>query len=297
MEHGAVTERALDEADLPAVRALVQRCLDADGGLPMASGEWFVRRRYSGGPGIALTDESGRLVAAAALGPAGDDGRPASGVVDPAWRGRGLGRRLLAWSLDTAGGVPIVAAAENLTDGAERLYGRFGLVPIFGELIMRCPLPPTDPPIDRPAGVTFAPWTDDLAAAFFAAYSAAFADRPGFPAPPQERWIADTAEDDGFRPGLCLLARDANTRPIGFLTVAQNWIAQTGVVPEWRRRRLATAMISATLAALAADGETECLLTVATDNPGAEALYRRIGFEVTGRRARYAAPSTGRQEA
>jgi mycothiol synthase len=39
-------------------------------------------------------------------------------------------------------------------------------------------------------------------------------------------------------------------------------------------------------------GDTEALLDVNVNNPEAAALYRRLGFGVVGRRARYEPPAT-----
>jgi ribosomal protein S18 acetylase RimI-like enzyme len=133
------------------------------------------------------------------------------------------------------------------------------------------------------------PWgSGGLAAEFFAAYQAAFADRPGFPGWTQQEWVSWTTEDPDFRAGLSMLAADQSGGPAGFVTVGENWIVQTGVVPGWRRRGLGTALVRAAMAGLRAAGDESCWLTVATNNPGAIALYDRLGFELAGCRARYA---------
>jgi hypothetical protein len=60
-------ERALTEDDLPALSALIQRCLTADGGLPAAASEGFIRRQYLTGAGIGRYGTDGSLIAAAAV--------------------------------------------------------------------------------------------------------------------------------------------------------------------------------------------------------------------------------------
>src|SRR5215475_9201116 len=103
-----LSPRGLNDSDLAALRELVQRCLSADGGLPDASSEPFVRRMYLSGPGVAVAAEDGMLIAAAALGePAPDRTVRAAGAVDPRYRGRGIGRVLLDWTLDTSEGQPL----------------------------------------------------------------------------------------------------------------------------------------------------------------------------------------------
>jgi GNAT superfamily N-acetyltransferase len=60
-----------------------------------------------------------------------------------------------------------------------------------------------------------------------------------------------------------------------------------GVVPAARGRGLGGALVCEALARMAADGSPEAWLNVNVNNPGAAALYRRLGFADAGRRARY----------
>jgi mycothiol synthase len=71
------------------------------------------------------------------------------------------------------------------------------------------------------------------------------------------------------------------------VTAARDWIVQVGVVPAARRRGLAAALVSEALGRLRAEGSDQAWLTVNVNNPGAAAVYRRLGFEGRGRRARY----------
>ncbi|WP_028317035.1 ribosomal protein S18-alanine N-acetyltransferase [Desulfobulbus elongatus] len=59
------------------------------------------------------------------------------------------------------------------------------------------------------------------------------------------------------------------------------------VAPEWRRRRVATALLDQALAGLAAQGCTTCFLEVRASNEAARQLYTRAGFVQTGRRKHY----------
>jgi GNAT superfamily N-acetyltransferase len=122
----------------------------------------------------------GLLIAAAAVGAPGGDRVTGAGVVDPAYRGRGLGRHLLNWTLAAAGGHPVLIGSEMVSDAAERLYARYGLRPAV-LLVMRRDLSASPVLVPPPAGVVFKPWSDQLAVLFFCAYTAAFRDRPGFP--------------------------------------------------------------------------------------------------------------------
>jgi mycothiol synthase len=282
-------DRALTEDDLPALRALIQRCLAADGGRPDAASDGFIRGQYLSGPAICRYEADGSLIAAAALSVPGGDQVTAAGAVDPAQRGRGLGRHLLDWTLVAAGGRPVLVGSEMVTGAAERLYSHYGLRQVFGELVMRADLGESPVVASPPAGVVFRPWSDQLAPVFFATYSEAFRDRPGFPGWSQQQWLDWTTADDDFRPDLCLLAVAPGKDAAGFLTVAANWIVQTGVVPRWRQHGLGSALVTATMSATREAGFGTCWLTVAQNNPTATRLYRRCGFVVAGRRGRFAA--------
>jgi mycothiol synthase len=296
------TRRALSEADLPALCALIGRCLAADGGLPDGASEQFVRRQFLSGHGVGLFGAGhGGLIAAAAVGDARDGKVSAAGAVDPAFRGQGIGRQLLDWTLAAASGLPLLISTETLSEPAERLYARYGLRQVFAELVLRADLAGPDPAATGsglarvdvgefvvPDGIELRPWASGLEPAFFAAYSAAFRDRPGFPGRTQQEWLDWTSQDEDFRPDLSMLAVGPSGEPAGFVTVGSNWIVQTGVVPQWRRRGLGTGLVRSAMAGIGAAGFGSCWLTVATNNPGAAALYRQLGFAVAGRRARYA---------
>ena len=115
----------LDGDSVDELRTLAQACLDADGGLPLFTGEEMLRRRMLIGESIAARDGSGALAAAAAVSVDGA-GAITTGMVHPARRGEGLGGRLLQWARDRAGHAPLTVATETLSERAERLYARFG---------------------------------------------------------------------------------------------------------------------------------------------------------------------------
>jgi len=142
------------------------------------------------------------------------------------------------------------------------------------------------PAAPLPPGVTLASWTPALAARFFAAYQAAFRDRPGFPGWSAEQWIDWATGDPGLRPHLSVLASHGD-QPVGFLICGDNSIDQTGVRPEWRGRGVCSAIVVETLRRLRGEGCDHALLTVNVNNPSAARLYRRLGFAPIGRRARY----------
>ena len=82
------------------------------------------------------------------------------------------------------------------------------------------------------------------------------------------------------------MAVDDDGRVAGFVTLADNWIDQVGVVPGWRGRGLGAHLVVRSLRALAKAGYEDAWLAVNVDNP-ARGLYRRLGFVDAGLRARY----------
>jgi mycothiol synthase len=298
--------RALEESDLAAIGALTQACLAADGGLPQAAAADFVRSRYLGGPPAATLagfDRDGRLVACAAVQlvdhPAEYRARIA-GQVHPVARRRGIGTFLLRWCIAQARVLlescqhdrphTIFVATESLSPAADRLYTEHGLVAEFGETVMRRDLGLPLPAVAVPPEIALATWAPERAELFFRAYDASFRDRPGFAGWSAAEWIDWIAGDDDFLPDRSLVALRAE-QPVGFIACAEGWIVPVGVRPADRGRGLATALIVEALRRFHAAGTGAVLLDVNVNNPQAERVYARLGFEPIGRRARYAMPA------
>ena len=176
---------------------------------------------------------------------------------------------------------------EGLTPAAEALFVSRGLRQIFAEDVMRIDLTGAVPEPVWPDGTVLATWSDATAGRFAAVHDAAFRDRPGFPGRPAAEWIADVAEDEDFRPDWSVLAAVPELGDAGFVTAAVGWIVQVGVIPPARGHGLGVALVTESLDRQRSAGETEAWLDVNVDNPGAAALYRRLGFTPAGRRARY----------
>lgn len=289
MENG-LPWRTLTADDLPALVALASRCLAADGGLPLAAEEAFLRPRFAAPEVTAWSLGGDRLIAAGAVRIRQQEGvRQAvvTGLVDPAYRGRGIGAALLDRVLDHGrrSAPAVVVDSESLTAGAEALFLDRGLRRTFAEDVLRFDLSMPPPAIRLPPEAEVSTWTAELAPRFFAVYRAAFADRPGFPDWPRERWVAWTAGDDEFRPPWSLLATGPEG-DLGFITCAEGWIIQVGVRPDRRGRRLGAGLVAEALRRMRADGRPAALLDVNVDNPAGE-LYRSLGFASVGRRARF----------
>ncbi|MEV6976539.1 GNAT family N-acetyltransferase [Kitasatospora sp. NPDC093806] len=240
----------------------------------------FLGRRYgSGGVGAY---EGGRLVACGAVRPV-DGGSAVVGVVDPRWRGRGVGGALLDRLLAAAEGR-VRVETEALTPAAEELFRSRGLRMVFAEDVFR--LREAVEAVALPEGVRVEEWGEATEEAFYQAYRASFADRPGFPGWTREEWVDWLVEDD-FRPGASLVALDGSGAAVGFVACAEGFLVQVGAVPAWRRRGLARALAVAALERLRAGGDAEVFLDVNVNNPASAALFRGLGFTEVGRRARF----------
>jgi mycothiol synthase len=297
-----LTWRSLDDADMPALVALMAAGLDTDGGLPLATDQGFLKGQYlpdAPRATIGGFDADDTLAAAASVRATTAQQEPSVtlvGMVHPSYRQRGIGRFLMDWSFEQprallAGAPPDVShviwlRSESFSEQAARLYARYGLTLDFAEDVMRRDLQEPIPEAPLPGDIMLAEWRSELAEQFFVAYDASFRDRPGFPGWSAEQWIEGVVEDDDFRADMSLLAIAGGT-PIGFIVCAADWIVQVGTRPEWRGRGLASALICEVMRRMRASGEQHTTLTVNVNNPGATRVYEQLGFTRIGRRARF----------
>jgi len=286
-----VTWVPLGDADFDDLVALAAACLGADGGLPIAAEPGFLRRRWAadGTASRAGRDAEGVLVAAAAVRPTtAAGGATVTVLVDPEIRPRGYAAELLDWGLEEAArrDGPVTVETESLTSAQAELFAARGLVQMFAEDVMRIDLTQPVPAAVWPEGTTLREWSAETAPRFFAVYEAAFRERPGFPGVPAAEWISDVSDEEDFRPGWSVLAEVPGIGDAGFVTGLVGWIDQVGVLPAARGAGLGAALVRESLGRMIADGAVEAWLNVNVDN-AAIGLYRRLGFRVAGRRARY----------
>ena len=285
--------RALSEPDLPAVTELARLCLSADGGQPFAADPAFLSGWYAAGAPTQSGWDGERLVCVSSLRQQPHDqagGRHVAittGMVHPAWRRRGIGGHAFDWAAGAAGDRELRAETEALGDGAHALYLSKGLRQVFAEDVMQLPSSVRPPTAHAPEGLILTPWGQADPARFYAVYTEAFRDRPGFPGWPGTRWIDWITDDEDFRPELALLATLASA-DVGFVIGdAAGWIAQMGVVPAARGKNIGARLIGEAVRRMRSAGESTITLNVNLNNPHAALLYRRVGFALTGRRARY----------
>jgi len=225
------------------------------------------------------------------------------GRVDPEYRGRGIGRELLGWQVNTTRGIleaveaPIprfMRADEwDWIEGAHRLYRRFGMEPVRYFTDMVKPLDGREEfaPI---TGIEIVAYDRSRDASALEALNRSFADHwgstPTDMASYQHRLegqgvaidLSFLALCDGQVVGLSLNAHYPEDEEL--LGRRDGWVESLGVVKEWRRKGVATALLKASFNAFVDAGFTHAVLGVDTESPtDALKLYTGLGFEPTHR--------------
>ena len=230
------------------------------------------------------------------------------GGVHPEVRGRGIGRAVLAWQ-DARGRQKLAASGKELparlaafcddgAPGTERLLRAGGFEPRRYYRSMRRDLAAPLPVVELGPGLRLAPWSPELDEQVRLAHNDAFRYHGGSQPATRESWGSNRAK---FAPSWSFVVVDdaAADAPDGTVVAGyalsdryeQDWAvagytsgytATLGVRRAYRGRRLAPALLAASMAAFRDDGMQYAELDVDTENPsGAHGLYARLGYEVT----------------
>jgi mycothiol synthase len=225
------------------------------------------------------------------------------GVVHPRWRRLGVGRRLMEALLERAtehiaevknGSVYFQASTRDIEEDRKTLFESLHMVPVRYFVNMARPINNGLPPAELPEGFrvrAFDPardmetvWRVDVES---------FQDHWGFSGFPFEEYM-HWVQEPHFRPELWLLAEEeASGRVAGIALnkIDPDWIAQTGrqegyvntlgVLREYRRRGLGTALLARSLHVLRQAGMESAHLGADAENlTGAVRIYERLGFRV-----------------
>jgi ribosomal-protein-alanine N-acetyltransferase len=111
---------------------------------------------------------------------------------------------------------------------------------------------------------------------------------------PRSFFERDLANENGAYLTLELAKTDANPAPAELVGYAGYWLLEEeanlmniAIAPAWQGQGWGEYLLVEVLARMAARGAQLCTLEVRVSNQPAQALYRKLGFEVTGRRQRY----------
>jgi GNAT superfamily N-acetyltransferase len=305
---GDVTRRPYATADASALAGLMNAVESHAGGRPAytAAGLDGLVKALVADPATDSTlvfEGPDSLIAAAftTTPPAGGFRVYLSGGVRPDRRGLGIGRDLLARQVDRAreihaarslgSGSPGAAwqAEARTPEGdrdAARLFRRLGLAPIryWFEMTAGTANPPRVP---VPDGLRVEWYRSDMADALYRAHQDAFAQNWSFQRRDAASWARLTVDAPSFAPELSFLAYGGTGVLAGYLLAyresdaARAYVGQVGVLPSWRRRGLAGAMLARMLTAAGETGRSTVGLSVDAASPtGAVAVYERVGFRV-----------------
>ena len=280
---------SLTDDQIATVRALAERCADADGVSPLNE-EALLGLRAPDQPHLLLDDGS--------AGYGGIVDGTVQLMVDPVRRRGGLGAGLAEAVSEAAADPAGIRGWWAFGDlpGARALASRRGLVPVRELLRLARPLAGLPAPRALPDHArlrAFRPGRDE--AGWLAVNARAFANHPE-----QGRTTADDLaarmNEDWFDPAGLLLAVAAEDpdRVLGF-----HWTKTTpedpatgevyvlGVDPDAAGGGLGRALLDAGLAHLVARGAETVELYVEGDNEPALGLYRRAGFAERARDVMY----------
>lgn len=223
------------------------------------------------------------------------------GTVAPSFRGRGIGRHLLAWGEHTAAGLLRSSPSDlpryvrvdtpRANTSAIRLYERAGLAPIryFADLRLRL-AQSAAPVATGTTGVRIVPW--DLARNHEAltVKNSAFEDHWGSTPMTPEWWESKTS-GFGSRADWSYFALNDADEIVGFLLTHRYeaddellggtyaWVDNIGTLKHWRGRGVATSLLTTAIARYRSEGLDFAALGVDSDNPtGAYRLYESVGF-------------------
>lgn len=222
------------------------------------------------------------------------------GAVDPALRGRGIGRSLLTElerrAARLAAGHPrdrvaVLGAFAPVGRPAEALYRAAGYEVIRWFFDMVRPDLEDIAPAPLPAGIELRPVTPDQHERVWMANRESFRDHWGGSDESLEQ-MQRILDDPDTDTGLWLIAwegdeiaggvwngiRETENRELG---LRRGWLESVFTRRAWRKRGLARALIAASLELLRDRGMTSAALGVDAENPsGALGLYESAGFAV-----------------
>jgi mycothiol synthase len=266
--------------------------------------------------GMILAENDGQPVGYVRLfdfGMSSDAGRLLThgGQVRPAWRGRGVGRALLAGAqahllaLEAHDPAPEAAAIGFETGVVPTAVDTVALVERGGYAAARYFIEMVRPTLDDPPfgalpdGIEVRPALPEHRLAVAHALNEAFRDHRAWPSFTDEQMLRGLEHPLRGQLDIWQVAWSGDQvvgGVLGFIDEAENvtfarrrgYTEQIFTRRPWRGRGIASALIGRNLRTLRERGMTEAALAVDTENPsGALRLYERLGFAEEGRMVTY----------
>ncbi|HTI28802.1 MAG TPA: GNAT family N-acetyltransferase [Methylomirabilota bacterium] len=279
-----LTTRAATRSDVAAITALIAACETADNGLAEVH-RTDVEQSFElahAEAGVIVVEAPDQLVGWATLAD-----RRAEVDVHPAWRGRGIGAALLAWSEDRAraAGMPMVRqVVTNADTAAHRLFEASGYSVHGTSWILAMEMGDAPPEAVVPPGITIRPYRPEDARAVYRVIEDAFNEWPGRQPTTFEGWSAHVLAHAAFAPGLSRLAFERDEL-VGVALCDdyegqdEGWVPQVATKATHRHRGIARALLQSVFAAFHATGRRQVGLST-NSGTGALTLYERIGMRV-----------------
>lgn len=224
-----------------------------------------------------------------------------SSYVHPEHRHRGIEEPLVDWTV--AAGERVLAETKatkryvctwlykKLEDRA-MMYERRGFTAVRHWWEMERPLA-EDVPVAPEEGFSVVPWEDAHSIPVRSVHNAAFVDHWGSVPMNEDTWRKRMLESPSFRRDLSFVAA-ADGKLIGYAFNevyeedweaagrSEAWIVALGVFRDWRKKGVATALLSRSMQAMQRAGLEAAMIGVDSSSPsGAQHLYQAVGFRTT----------------
>jgi GNAT superfamily N-acetyltransferase len=280
-----LTARPASRDDVTAITGLIAACETANDGVaeihPNDVSIVFDRGDVEAGEVIVVEDALS-VVAWADL-----VGVRAEADVHPAWRGRGIGRALLAGVEARARGAGRTRVRQTVTDAdvaAARLFAANGYANGGSSWILQQTFGEEPPSVQVPDGIALRSYRPSDARAVHRLIDDAFSEWPSREPVDFEHWASHVIAHGSFAPALSPLAFDGDELVGAALSFAyeggdEGWIQQIATKATHRQQGIARALLQWAFAGFHSAGWRACGLS--TDSrTGALSLYERVGMRV-----------------
>ncbi|MFW6599610.1 GNAT family N-acetyltransferase [Propionibacteriaceae bacterium Y2011] len=228
-----------------------------------------------------------------------------TGGVHPGWRGRGVGRQLLEWQMSRArahhretwqpgfGSLRMVCFVDDHLVDRRNLYLANGFTPVRWSVDMSQQFAADLPEVQLPHDLEIVRFTPDMAEAVRQCHNRCFAEHEGAAEVGPDAWQERLGRDT-FHADWSYVARVVATGEIvgyalnsgyeedweaqGF---TEGWTDHLGVLPGWRGRGLATALLATSMTTFRRHGLEGAGLGVDFfDETRGRGLYESVGYKV-----------------